>query len=95
MLHISRCTQKKILYVFAEVNKHFSEDSAKKLGITCNITVAIRVSCRYFDKWIWKDKLLVLDVQPYQKRKEWPYMRIYRPQKGNNSFKEVSCDTDT
>ena len=76
------------LYLFAEIKKSFSEYSAKNLGITCNFAAAIRISCRNFNKWIWKDKLSILVVQIYQKKKEWPYMEIYRPPKGSNSLKE-------
>ena len=66
-----------ILYVVAEIKKTVFWKFSKKLGITCKCTAAIRTSCRNFNKWIRKDKLLLLVLQIYQKRKEWPFKEIY------------------
>ena len=63
------CLQKKRL---------FSEIFVEKLGIVCNIMAAIRIWRRNFKKWIWKGKFFLMDIQTYQKRKEWPQLEISR-----------------
>ena len=64
-------------YVFAEIKRLISEIFVRKLGIVCNImdknSAAIKI-----DKMNVKNKMLLLFVQTYQKRKKVPYMEMSR-----------------
>ena len=67
-------------YVFAEINKQFSEYSAKKLGTTCNLTAAIRMLRRFLNNWFWKTR--------------YCYFLYKCTKKRNNPYKELSRDND-